>query len=826
MAEDDRLAWIKSRAHAATPGPWLAHDRGNGWEIAVTDERDEYGRPARLLPEGLRTDIGRREDAEFIAHSRADVDWLVSEVERLRAVLAEQPDWVTLIAAADLTWAHGFGDEPSQPAYIRHVARCVAAGRALPYEAAPSSSDAPNKDTGERPRVVCLSGSMRFFDHILTVAAENTAAGRIVLAPFSVVAPEDQDGEFKRMLDELHFRKIDTADEVIVVTVDGYIGESTRNEIAYAEQLGKPVWYEDFTPGQPDVVKIELPAPPNAPNQTEVADSELPDLEMRIGEILIDGSLVQGRNPKELAADSNALAEKVMAEVAPALSDAYLRGHDAGFAAANVADPWAGPVADSELRDKTIEANTLRNQLGVVRRQLTWRNREYGRASATIGQLRGELARNRAQNADYLRSMIQRRERERDEALAELADIHGDDAPSRIDLAAENERLRADLETLKAKASTKWRWQTAPISEVMHLVPVGEGRRETACGQTASTTWRDPVEGEPFCAECTFGSSGQPDTEATEQASERDAALHEALQEDAEVDRQEVQAAWNTRYQAHYEERRESGRDTAAAEREAVRLTTEELGPDPSEQSVTPATPTEPRPVYHGPGDVQYEYDEDDNPINPSVGWNIAWGCRVSFGYYDDAWRVTVSVSDAERRNGGAIRSVTREHLRKLAHHLIELTEVVIEDGAPTQPRVWTEFRAGERATATDLDGRTVTGQIIAYFAWSEELGRNSRARMILDDDTPAVIHAPSLTEVTEVVTPTEPRVWRKRAAQTKPPESVHRIRDCDGYAWVAKDNHWSSVDRAKELFTWGALLLMYGPLTEVVGDQAPGGEA
>ncbi|MBP2331254.1 hypothetical protein JOF56_011639 [Kibdelosporangium banguiense] len=115
-----------------------------------------------------------------------------------------------------------------------------------------------------RPRIVCLSGSMRFFDQILIVAAENTAAGRIVLAPFSIVAAEDQGNAVKRMLDELHFRKIDLADEVIVVTVDGYIGESTRREIRYAEQHGKPVWYEDFGPG-PGVAKIELPQPTGYP---------------------------------------------------------------------------------------------------------------------------------------------------------------------------------------------------------------------------------------------------------------------------------------------------------------------------------------------------------------------------------------------------------------------------------------------------------------------------------------------------------------------------------------------------------------------------------
>ena len=33
------------------------------------------------------------------------------------------------------------------------------------------------------------------------------------------------------------------ADEVYVVDPGGYVGESTRREIAYAESLGKPVRY-------------------------------------------------------------------------------------------------------------------------------------------------------------------------------------------------------------------------------------------------------------------------------------------------------------------------------------------------------------------------------------------------------------------------------------------------------------------------------------------------------------------------------------------------------------------------------------------------------
>ena len=47
----------------------------------------------------------------------------------------------------------------------------------------------------------------------------------------------------KEMLDDMHFRKIDMADEIYVINVDGYIGTSTRNEIEYAKRTGKVVRY-------------------------------------------------------------------------------------------------------------------------------------------------------------------------------------------------------------------------------------------------------------------------------------------------------------------------------------------------------------------------------------------------------------------------------------------------------------------------------------------------------------------------------------------------------------------------------------------------------
>jgi nucleoside 2-deoxyribosyltransferase len=93
-----------------------------------------------------------------------------------------------------------------------------------------------------RPEVITLCGSMRFFPLMLEVAAEETAAGRIVLAPFAVVAQHEQGGEFKARLDELHRRKIDMADWVLIVTDrSAYYGTSTAAEIAYATAAGKPV---------------------------------------------------------------------------------------------------------------------------------------------------------------------------------------------------------------------------------------------------------------------------------------------------------------------------------------------------------------------------------------------------------------------------------------------------------------------------------------------------------------------------------------------------------------------------------------------------------
>jgi hypothetical protein len=72
---------------------------------------------------------------------------------------------------------------------------------------------------------------------------ELTFAGVIVVAPSE--ADEAPTAEQKAVLDTLHLRKIDLADRVLIVNPGGYVGESTRREIAYAQAAGKPIRYTD-----------------------------------------------------------------------------------------------------------------------------------------------------------------------------------------------------------------------------------------------------------------------------------------------------------------------------------------------------------------------------------------------------------------------------------------------------------------------------------------------------------------------------------------------------------------------------------------------------
>lgn len=96
------------------------------------------------------------------------------------------------------------------------------------------------------PKIVCLCGSGRFKDAFDSAEFGETLAGNIVLTigcnTKDIARCPDLE-HHKPALDELHKRKIDLCDEVLVLNVEGYIGESTRSEIEYAKAHHKPLRY-------------------------------------------------------------------------------------------------------------------------------------------------------------------------------------------------------------------------------------------------------------------------------------------------------------------------------------------------------------------------------------------------------------------------------------------------------------------------------------------------------------------------------------------------------------------------------------------------------
>lgn len=95
-------------------------------------------------------------------------------------------------------------------------------------------------------KVITLCGSTRFKDEFISEQKRLTLEGNIVISVG--LFGHAGDGEVfsdgvKDMLDDMHKRKIDMADEIFVINKGGYIGSSTRSEIDYALATGKKVAY-------------------------------------------------------------------------------------------------------------------------------------------------------------------------------------------------------------------------------------------------------------------------------------------------------------------------------------------------------------------------------------------------------------------------------------------------------------------------------------------------------------------------------------------------------------------------------------------------------
>lgn len=101
--------------------------------------------------------------------------------------------------------------------------------------------------------VITLCGSTRFKNEFIEAQKRLTLEGNIVISvglfghsgdnEVWENMSEDTVTKTKEMLDDMHKRKIDMADEIFVINVGGYIGDSTKSEIEYAKATGKGIKY-------------------------------------------------------------------------------------------------------------------------------------------------------------------------------------------------------------------------------------------------------------------------------------------------------------------------------------------------------------------------------------------------------------------------------------------------------------------------------------------------------------------------------------------------------------------------------------------------------
>lgn len=85
--------------------------------------------------------------------------------------------------------------------------------------------------------IITLCGSTKYKEEYLLVNKWLTLQGNIVISVsmFGQIDKEPLTENEKIILDEIHKKKIDIANEIFIIDVDKYIGNSTKSEVSYAE---------------------------------------------------------------------------------------------------------------------------------------------------------------------------------------------------------------------------------------------------------------------------------------------------------------------------------------------------------------------------------------------------------------------------------------------------------------------------------------------------------------------------------------------------------------------------------------------------------------
>ena len=94
-------------------------------------------------------------------------------------------------------------------------------------------------------KIITVCGSFKFKKEMVEITEKMEFAGNCMLVPIDL-SKQDKNAYSKEdilMLDKMHKEKIRISDAILVVNVNGYIGESTRSEIEFAKSLNKEIIY-------------------------------------------------------------------------------------------------------------------------------------------------------------------------------------------------------------------------------------------------------------------------------------------------------------------------------------------------------------------------------------------------------------------------------------------------------------------------------------------------------------------------------------------------------------------------------------------------------
>ena len=96
-------------------------------------------------------------------------------------------------------------------------------------------------------KIITICGSLKYQKEIMDVAEKLALKGNCALTPVYPVSNNERTENQLKLLKEEHFKKIELSDEIMVVNVNNYIGDSTKLEIDYANKLNKQIaFYTDY----------------------------------------------------------------------------------------------------------------------------------------------------------------------------------------------------------------------------------------------------------------------------------------------------------------------------------------------------------------------------------------------------------------------------------------------------------------------------------------------------------------------------------------------------------------------------------------------------